>query len=95
MDLIDAIISNDAQKVRELLEKGIDPNQTDDWAMVTPLHYAAFNDRLEIAKLLIAAGAEVNARDRIDNETPLDVAKTQGHKEMIKLLIHSCEGSKI
>lgn len=91
MDLIDAVLNNDAEQVKELLEQGIDPNVTDDWANVTPLHYAAFNNSLEIAALLIAAGAKINIRDSIDNETPLDVAKAQGHHKMVQLLMRSHE----
>lgn len=86
MDLIDAVRKKDAKLVKELLEQGINPNETDDWANVTPLHYAVLNDSLEIASLLLAAGANINARDRIDQETPLDIAKMQENKEMIKLL---------
>lgn len=91
MDLIDAIIKNNVKRVKELLEQGVDPNQTDDWANITPLHYAAFNNSLEIATMLIAAGAKINVRDQIDNESPLDVAKLQGNEAMIKLLSCSYE----
>ena len=40
----------------------------------TPLNYAAFVGRKEIAELLIAAGADVNTKDD-DGETPLDWAE--------------------
>jgi len=39
----------------------------------TPLHNAATQDDKEIAELLIAKGADVNAKDD-DGETPLDQA---------------------
>ena len=41
MDLINAIIKNDQQKVASLLSKGCDPNQAEDAINVTPLHFAA------------------------------------------------------
>jgi ankyrin repeat protein len=40
---------------------------------LTPLHYAARHDRLEVAKLLVAAGAAINAREANDI-TPLLMA---------------------
>ena len=40
---------------------------------LTPLHFATFNGHKEIAELLIAKGADVNAND-IDGGTPLDYA---------------------
>ena len=40
----------------------------------TPLHWAAMEGRKEVAELLIAAGANVNAKD-VDGSTPLDLAK--------------------
>ena len=39
----------------------------------TPLHHAAFNGHKEIAELLIAKGASVNAKGK-HGETPLDYA---------------------
>merc|ERR1711865_331340 len=42
----------------------------------TPLHIAACHNSVEVAKLLIAAGAEVNHRRRTTGDTPLDMAST-------------------
>ena len=39
----------------------------------TPLHFAAANDRKEVAEMLIAAGADVNAKTKYGS-TPLDWA---------------------
>ncbi|HVF38476.1 MAG TPA: ankyrin repeat domain-containing protein [Gemmatimonadaceae bacterium] len=36
----------------------------------TPLHHAAFHGHREIAELLLTAGAELNARDRMHGATP-------------------------
>ena len=54
----------------------------DEW---TPLHSAALKGHQEIAELLIAKGADVNAKDG-GGETPLDQAIKYNHTETIDLL---------
>ena len=51
----------------------------------TPLHYAALFGEKEIAELLIAKGAKVNAKNKNDN-TPLDKAIKENHTEIAALL---------
>mgnify|MGYP000480537135 FL=1 len=52
----------------------------------TPLHYAAIRGHKEIAELLIAKGADVNAKNSV-GQTPLQFAAGYGHKEIAELLI--------
>ena len=49
----------------------------------TPLMLAAINNHLELAKILIQRGADVNK----PGWTPLHYASTRGHREMMRLLI--------
>ena len=50
------------------------------------LHLAAQGGHKEIAELLIAAGADVNAKNKYGT-TPLHKAAFYGHKEIAELLI--------
>lgn len=86
MDLIDAIIANDAEIVKRLLEEGADPNECDEGTSITPLHFAAQNNSLDVVQLLVAAGADLNATDEDDGDTPLAIAKLHQHQEMVALL---------
>jgi ankyrin repeat protein len=51
----------------------------------TPLMLAAINNQLELAKLLIERGADVNK----PGWTPLHYAATRGHREMMRLLLEN------
>jgi len=52
----------------------------------TALHYAAFHGYVEIAKLLIAERADVNAKTS-KGYTPLQYAVRYNHKETVQLLL--------
>ena len=65
---------------------GTDVNaKHDDWG-TTPLHHAAEEGHKEIAELLIAKGADVNAKEGGDH-TPLHRAAVGGHEDVAELLI--------
>ncbi|MDP6189635.1 MAG: ankyrin repeat domain-containing protein, partial [Gammaproteobacteria bacterium] len=56
---------------------------------LAPLHLAAFRGYTEVVELLVAAGADVNAKiqERFFGGTPLTRAAYGGHKEIVELLI--------
>ena len=67
-----------------LLDKGADINGATD-SKSTPLHAAAWKGNLAIAKLLIARGANLNAKNQLD-KTPLDWAIEQDHPDVAELI---------
>ena len=69
--------------VQWLLKIGVDSIARED-SHRTPLHYAAANGRLEIARILLGHGAHVTG---IDEYTPLHQASSSGCAEMAQLLI--------
>uniref|UniRef100_A0A914H1Q9 Palmitoyltransferase n=1 Tax=Globodera rostochiensis TaxID=31243 RepID=A0A914H1Q9_GLORO len=53
------------------------------------LHWAAINNRIEVAQLLIDSGANVNAIGGVLASTPLHWAARHGHGRMVALLIRN------
>jgi len=86
-NLVDAVIENDLVTIRDLLQKGVDPNGCVDEACLRPLHFAAQNNGVEAAKLLLAAGADIYTRTEPDHDTPYDIAKLFKHTAMMDLLM--------
>jgi len=75
-----------ADILRLLLEFGADPNQRgiNDY---TPLHMAVGERSVTAIRILLDAGADRNARTRIDDfETPLEMATRAGFTEIVNLL---------
>ncbi|MDR3701035.1 MAG: ankyrin repeat domain-containing protein [Candidatus Sulfopaludibacter sp.] len=84
--LADAAQQGDKAAVRSLLKQhaGLDAAQGDG---ATALHWAAYRDDLEMAQLLLGAGADVNAATREGAITPLFMACTNGSAPMIAALL--------
>jgi hypothetical protein len=57
----------------------------------TPLHEAARNGHIEISRLLLQNGAEVNVKSNDGNggQTPLHYAASQGHVDILHLLVEN------
>jgi quinoprotein dehydrogenase-associated probable ABC transporter substrate-binding protein len=84
-ELSNAIIANDSERVKFLVEKGADVNAPDlqGW---TPLQNAARQRKDEMIKTLIELGADPN-RAAADGMTPLVAAAMRDHVPSIKALI--------
>jgi ankyrin repeat protein len=71
--------------VEMLLEAGADVNDGNDRG-ATPLHQAAYTNNAEIAEILIAKGAALDAEAHGAGGTPLIFALFWGHREVADLL---------
>jgi len=86
--LFAAIRNGDVEVVKELLDSGSNVNVKSSSGL-TPLHFAAGAGHKEVAELLIANSADVNATDLGEGRTPLHQAAEWGHIEVVELLIRS------
>lgn len=85
--LIDAARQGDAKAVRSLLAQHVDVNAAEPDGS-TALDWAALGDNLEIAGLLIDAGANVKGATRY-NITPLSIACTNGNAAIVERLLNA------
>lgn len=91
--LTDAAMRGDKDAVRSLVRLKADINAAyGDGA--TPLHWAAYNDDLDMVKLLLASGANVKATTREGAITPLFMACTNGNAAMIEALLKAGADAK-
>src|SRR6267378_1196261 len=87
-----AVLYSDAATLRQLLQKGADPNTRND-ANATALIWAATD--LEKTRLLVEAGADMNVRSS-DARTPLFVAAGRpGGAPIVKLLLDRGADAKV
>ncbi len=86
----DAAAAGDINAVKQHIAAGADVNEN---VLGTPLHWATVNGHKEVAELLIAKGADVNAKDAVGNtplyNTILFNAIVEVHKEIAELLIQN------
>ena len=80
------VVLDKVEKVEELLEEGIDVNDSENKFKHTPLHWAATHGRLILIELLVRKGADLDRGD-VDGYTPLISAVQKGNVLAIHLLI--------
>ena len=92
--LFSAVVENNPQKVRELLDPLPSASKPDvncrDCSCNAPLHIAAFEGFLEVCEAILDYGVSTDlniANKRM--ETPLHLACKAGHKKLVQLLIRS------
>jgi ankyrin repeat protein len=86
--VVEAAMQGNHETVRALLKEGADVNTAQADGM-TALHWAAQKNDVDLAKMLLYAGANLKATTRIGGYTPLLVAAKLGHAEVIDALLAS------
>ena len=84
--LFDAAKEGNIEAVKQALNDGADVDSKDE-AGETSLNVTARKGHTGIAELLIAKGADVNAKEKMLDEAPLHLAARYGHSETVELLL--------
>lgn len=85
--LYNAAHCGDVEKLLKMMASGLNPNHVfEDCGKQTALHVAAANGHLAAVHILLQAQAQINALDSEQN-TPLSVATTSKHNDVVKYLI--------
>ena len=84
----DAAMRQDAGAVRTLVTGDADPDAAHGDGM-TGLHWAAHNGDVDILRVLLAAGADVEARTRLGDHTPLHVASRSAQAAAVRELLEA------
>ena len=85
-DLLRAIRQGDLAAVKALLDQGVPVDAKFRYDR-TPLSFAADRGHLEIVRLLLERGADVNAKDTFYKMTPLSAAAMKGNVEIVRLML--------
>jgi ankyrin repeat protein len=83
-----ACTNRNAAIVDRLLKAGANPN-TSSSSGETPLMTCAYTGSPEAVKLLMAHGADVNARETAKGQTALMWAAAEGHSDIVKALVEN------
>ncbi len=84
--LASSVKAQDLGAVRRLLSNGSDPDSLDSQGAPVMLR-AAFDGNLDIVEALVCAGALVDCVELSNRLTPLGVAASKGHLDIVKHLI--------
>ncbi|KAL1515443.1 hypothetical protein AB1Y20_002069 [Prymnesium parvum] len=95
-ELLAACANGEAERVANIIqltrsthgEEGlkVELESTDDWAGSAALHWAAYSGKVEVVRLVVAAGAKHDATNSRDASTPLHLAARYGKAPVVKEL---------
>ncbi len=83
-----AAMAGDREQVRALIRQGSDVNVAAGDGL-TALHHAAMTNDVDLARMLVIAGANVHATTRLGDYTPLMLAAQEGHAAMVAMLVEA------
>lgn len=87
-DLISAVRGNNWSRVVKALAEGVSVNDTSPYGeRVTPLVLAVQKSNVQVAKLLLASGADVDSQGSNGGITALMAASKSGQTDMLKILL--------
>ena len=94
--LYQAVKDGDISKVKDLLGEGADPNHqlywSEEWIEKCPPHYpplhtACGEGNLDMVKILVSKGADIDRGDGRYSNTPLHKACEGGNKQLVDYLV--------
>ncbi|MGI9625895.1 MAG: ankyrin repeat domain-containing protein, partial [Longimicrobiales bacterium] len=84
----DAAQRGDAPEVKRLVDAGADVDGAQGDGM-TGLHWAASNGDVEVLRILLESGADLEAGTRLGGHTPLHIASRVGHGDIVGQLVEA------
>src|SRR5262245_9672935 len=90
----DAAMKGNKEAVRALIKQAVDVNTAQGDGM-TALHWAALNGDVEIARMLLYAGANLKASTRLGAYTPLSMAAKAGSSAIVGEMLKAGADPKV
>jgi ankyrin repeat protein len=85
VEYTDAVNNGKVKIVKKYLDQGVNVNER--YFAWTPLQMAAVKGQLEVAKMLVEKGAELDYKHPVTKMTALHMAAEEGHEEVVKYLL--------
>lgn len=94
IDIHTAVLTDNQDALKQHIAAGSNLNEKDPYGGSSPLISAALFGKIEMAKILIEAGADINFRNN-DGSTALHTAAFFCRPEIVKMLLHKGADSTI